>query len=232
MMSARQFANNYPGEIVKLAPKHAKGLGLDIRDGEPIGIVVGFKIGKLGQPGSSKVAVWHDKYGMQFGLNPKTETKYNPVIPGAPRFDKGIYFLSVDYLELLTPRKPPKPIVTYPDRCELCNSPCRKGGTLTVCSNDHCKSKGLARKAIGPIPRFYTLDKEGYVLCPTCQINKLDFQEAYGGSNQKHLKCAVGHKFIHPWKDGNKMNHRGTHKYIWNNNSLQHYIEDGKKKKK
>lgn len=149
MMTARQYAEKYAGKIVKVTSNFAKETGVDPNN--PIGIVVGFKTGTMGVIGSSKVAIWDDKYEFRYGLEPKYNQNYQPVVPNHPDYHLGIYFLSVNNIELLTP---PKPVVVYPNRCERCDSLCRRGKWFTICSNDRCKANKATLKALYRSPRF------------------------------------------------------------------------------
>lgn len=235
MMTARQYADKYPGQAVRLAPKFAKEMGLKSDAEAPIGIIVGFKPGQKGIVGSSKVAIWHDKYDQRYGLEAKVKTTFHPVIPDPPAHNRGIYFLSVNCIELV---KQLRDIPPYPHRCGLCGSPARNGATLVVCSNSQCKSKKKLLISIGPIPKFYTLDKDKYILCPTCQIkdsvqcrdHDLGQNTVYG--QYKHLTCRKsGHKFTHSWKSGHKILYQGNH-YIWENGQLVAQKIKGPVKKK
>ena len=219
MMTARQFADKYPGQPVKIAEKFIKHFGLQ----GPIGIVVGFKTGKLGMVGSSKVAIWREDREIQSHLEPRTDSKYHAVVIDAPNPKLGIYFLSVEYIELVSPVKPLKPVVVYPNHCEHCGSPCRNGKWLTICSNDSCKANKVTLKTLGPFLKFKTLDKNGYVLCPTCQINDIELSQAgVHRGDQHYLVCRNGHDFKHPWKDSEKILHRKS-SYIWKNNQLTNH---------
>lgn len=216
MMSARQYAEKYAGQVVKIAPEFEKHY--NVPPNTPIGIVVGYKIGTLGKPGSSKVAVWRDKHDFIYALDPKTSTKYNPVIIDAPDRSVGIYFLSVNYIQLLNAPQQTKPIDPYPNHCELCGSPARNGKWFTICSNDHCKANKTTLKALGPFPKIKTKDADGFILCPLCQSNNITpNNNREGEDRQYYLVCRRGHGFRHNWKDGEKLFYQGAHVFVWKN---------------
>ena len=219
MISARQFAEQYPGHVVKITAEAAKEFAVKP---QVLGIVVGFRPGTKGIIGSSKVAIWHDKYEMLFGLNPKTDMSFHHVVTDPPDRRQGIYFLSVSAIELLEQLKP---TVTYPSRCRRCKSPARSGKFLTVCSNPHCKVNGITIKALGPFPKIKLMNSKGYLLCPICQGDQLDFSGSYG--NHEGLVCLANkrHVWKHTWKEGQKINHKGSSVYIWRNNQLSHPLK-------
>jgi hypothetical protein len=230
MMSARAYATKYPGKVVKLSAyglkeaitSRPRGRAVGVADDEPIGIIVGWKAGRLGIVGSSKVVVYHDKYGRDHGLEVYTDRMYNPVTANAPDRRKGIYLLSVNYIEQFQTEKP---VLTYPHHCRVCGQPARRGANIVVCSNKHCKSRKALLAAIGPIPKFYITDKEGFILCPTCQIqDKIQYKEhdfASDSHGHRNIVCRKKqHAFTHIWKEGHKIFHQGTAKYIWKNGQL------------
>src|SRR5277367_3192496 len=99
MMSARQFAEKYPGQEVRVSSFYFKEFDFKAPKTEvPLGIVVGFRIGQKGVSGSSKVAIWHDKHSWCDFIQASTGKSYNAVIPNAPEKQKGIYFLSVNHI--------------------------------------------------------------------------------------------------------------------------------------
>jgi len=230
MLTARQYADKYPGQVVKLSSKYAKAHGLNADT--PIGTIVGFKPGQKGVIGSSKVAIWPGNYQKQYGLELVTKKSYHGVISNYPDHRLGIYLLSVDCIELATK---PKPVSAYPHTCGVCGSPARKGANIVVCSKVGCKANRIALASVGPIPKFYTLDKDGFVLCPHCQIkdnvksNDHDFapNTSYN-NNYKNLLCRkAGHGFTHNWKEGQKLVHQGR-KFIWKNGNLTEWREPKK----
>lgn len=229
MMSAREYANKYPGQAVKLASKFAKEIGID-DDGKPIGIVVGYKPGTKGVIGSSKVAVYRGNIQARYGLEAKTKSTFHPVVPNPPDHRLGIYFLSVNCVELV---RKLKDVPCYPHTCGVCKSPARKGANLIVCSNPECKTKKGLLNSIGPIPKFYSVNKDKFVLCPTCQIKdgvkntEHEFLQtsSYASQQHKNLVCRrCNSRFSHSWKDGHKLNYQGTHEYIWQNGQLIHNV--------
>lgn len=239
MLTARQYSEKYPGQLVKLASKFAKDNG--IKEIKPLGTVVGFKPGQKGVIGSSKVAIYPGNHPKQTGLEGylKIKTQYHAVISNAPDHRLGIYFLSVNCIDLVDE---PKPVTAYPHRCELCGSPARKGKNIVVCSKLDCESNQLLLKSVGPIPRFWTTNKEGYILCPHCQIKdnkqttELDFAPSTSyGQNHKAFICRANstHNFNHNWKEGQKLVLGGGRgKYIWKNGRLEEYREPKKSAKK
>lgn len=229
MMSAKQYASKYPGKPVRLSAFAQKEFKLDDK---PIGIVVGYRAGTLGKIGSSKVVIHSGKYP-RTKLEFYTDRKYNAVVADAPSSKSGVYLLSVNYIEQL---EEDKPVVTYPHVCSTCGQPARRGTNLVVCSNLLCKSKKALLTAIGPIPKFFTTDKEGYVLCPTCQIkDKIKCREHDFASKSGHREFICrknGHKFSHNWKEGHKVFYQGMTHYIWKNGQLASYSPVVSKKKK
>jgi hypothetical protein len=214
MMTARQFAEKWPGQPLKLSLEGKKEYGLDY--GEPIGIVVGFRPGTKGMIGSSKVAIWHDKYPVQYGLDPKTNKSYHEVVSNSPEHRLGIYFISVNHIELV---EQPKPITAYPGNCGHCGSPARKGKWFTICSNVHCKVNRVTIKALGPFPVVKIVDAEGFILCPVCQTNNHSLP-GHGEKQRANVVCRKGHKFKHTWKDGQKLNYQGSNTFVWKNKEL------------
>jgi len=211
MLTARQFAEKWPGQVLKLSAHGKKSYGVDVD--EPIGIVVGFRPGTKGIIGSSKVAVWHDKYPILYGLDPKINKTYNQVILDAPNYKNGIYFIPVSYLELATP---PKPITIYPAVCEHCGSPARMGKWFAVCSNDHCKTNKRTLKILGPFPKINVVDAAGFILCPVCQTNNVRHTEL-----SEYVVCYNKHRFKHRWKEGHKLNYQGTNILVWKDGTLK-----------
>lgn len=228
MMTARQYADKYPGQVVRLSAKFAKELGL--KNEQPLGKIVGFKPGKKGVIGSSKVAIHLGGLSKQKGLDEyyKFKSEFHSVVPNPPDYRLGIYYLSVDWIELVAP---PKPVTAYPHSCNVCGSPARKAASISVCSKVGCKANKAVLASCGPIPKLYTLDKDGFLLCPTCQIKdnvkSTDFDFVPSSSyanNYKNLTCrAKNHNFTHTWKDGQKLIHQGR-KFIWKNNSLAEWV--------
>jgi len=214
MISAMEYARRHAGKVVKLSSNLAKEQKLDSK--QPIGIVVGSRKGTKGIVGSSKVAVFREEYELNHSLSIKTDKRFDSVIPNPPHPNSGIYFLSVNCLELF---EPPKPIVIYPNRCARCGCPARSGKSFDICSNANCKVNRKTIKGLGPFPKVRLLDKDGHLLCPTCQINYLDFADQYG-SRAESLICRNGHAFKHNWKEGQKFLHRGLKTYFWRKGQL------------
>lgn len=218
IMSARQFAEKYHGQIVKITTETAHACGA--RAGIPLGTVVGFRSGTKGIVGSSKVAIWRDKYDLQDNLEFKSKS-FESVVSSPPDYRKGVYFLSVSSIELVNPPKQDKPIIAYPDHCGRCGASSRSSKRFTVCSNEHCKENRFTIKALGTFPKPKIVDQNGYILCPTCQKNDLDFTEQYG--NQRDLICRANkrHTWKHDWKEGQKIHYRGRENYIWQSGVLK-----------
>lgn len=216
-ISARQFAEMYPGHVVKLSVDGAKEFGIKLPT-TPLGTVVGFRPGTKGVVGSSKVVIWRNKGELIMALNPNKTTTYNPVTLtlSNPLRGESLYFLSVSSIDLAEPKKT---IIAYPSHCRHCGSPARKGKWFTICSKAHCKMNKLTIKALGPFPKIKIVDEKGFVLCPFCQTNQLDISSKY--ANQYNLICYVNkHAWKHDWKEGQKMNYRGMSIYIWKNKQL------------
>lgn len=249
MLTSRQYATKYPGKVVHLSAVGRKEYKTEYD--KPIGIVVGWRAGQLGHVGSSKVAVYRQDRDRVQALELFNERKYTSVIANPPSQRHGFYFLSVSHIEVVSTGKATE---AYPHRCKyvdqktgaVCNSPARRGANIIVCSNTNCKSNKKVFAAIGPIPKFYLLDKEGYVLCPTCQIKdkikcrEHDFERTTNySSNHNSLVCRkANHSFKHVWREGQKLFHQGTQHYIWKNGQLASYnpklnmMKSAKSKKK
>jgi hypothetical protein len=212
MMSAREFASKYPGQVVKLTSDGANYYGVSAEF--PIGIVVGYRNGTMGIPGSSKVVVWRDKLEVINNLEPKTGRNYNSVVLEQISSRNTVYFLSVNQIELVTKLKP---VTIYPNTCKRCGSSCRNGASFIICSNEHCKANKIVVKSLG-ILKVKTTDKELYVLCPFCQSREL----GVSGDGQRELTCVKSrnHKWNHSWKNGQKLLHNGLTTYVWKDNHL------------
>lgn len=214
IMSARQFAEKYPNEVVKISAEGAKEYG--VNPNTIIGNVVGFRPGTQGIVGSSKVAIYAGDGKQQIkALDPRTDKTYTAIVPGAPPRQYGIYFISVMHIEL---KDKPEPVVAYPNRCGKCGAPARNSKRISICSNVSCKANRATIKSLGLFPKIRVVDEKGYILCPFCQGKNLVFT-----STRNKLVCSnhPHHVWTHKWQEGQKMHYRGTDTYIWRKGQLE-----------
>ena len=126
------------------------------------------------------------------------------------------WWVHPDCIRLLKPLAPVKP---YPNTCNVCHSPARKGAGVVLCSNVKCKNAKRVRQLLPKNAKdiiFIGIDDQNNVICPTCGQYSIG-ASIIGADPIFKVTCVNKHTWNHKFEIGHIVCSGGT-KYVWSPN--------------